>query len=242
MVLHKVMVMVMFKKIKMLVLVFVALALLVINSAFILGAGVNDYRPGWFRDWEGVYGEEGTQTGVAGNFWLSLNPFLDKYDVSPYANADVYGWYNKSFFSLANWEREVCLIDLSSDVRYVRNVVDDIVLDETNIYTTTLTVSATKQQGFNNSWLYEVSWYVMPYDEDLYYRVYLKKGDDKEYYAGKKGDDDEDFELVSQYVGASGYEAEYLDKVYDEVVLEYKDYGSDKVEEMVVSVVEKEVP
>jgi len=200
----------------------------------VVSASSEDYVPGWFESWDG------NQTGILYNFWHSLNPFIpEKSEIDPYDNADVYGWYNGSFFGLANWEREICLMDLSTDVRSIRNVVEDTSLDETNIYTTTITIAATKQLGFNNSRLYEVSWYIMPYNNDAYYRVYLKNGDDKNYLAGRKGDKDEDWSLVTKMVGDSGYYAGYLEKDYEKAVLEYRDPGSSTVNEMVVSITDK---
>jgi len=216
-------------------LVIIIVLLFMISCCFVIGVSVKDYKPGWFED----YG--GNQSGVLYNFWHSLNPFiLPKGKVNPYDNADIYGWYNDSFFGLAEWEREVCLIDLTTDVKNIRNVVAGDTENEWNIYTTTITVSATKEKGFNNSYLYEVSWYVFPYGNDALYRVYLKKGGgEKEYFAGRKGDDDSNWQSASRYAGDSGYDARYLDKEYEQVVLEYRDYGSSVVNEMVVSVVEK---
>jgi len=222
-----------FKKKLLLILVLIVL----VNVIFVFGATVDDYKPGWLKDYSA------NQSGILHNFWHSLNPFIpDKNQVDPYSNADVYGWYNNTFFGLANWEREVCLLDLSTDVRQIRNVVEDTTLGETTIYTTTLTVSATRERGFNNTWLYEVSWYIMPYIDDALYRVYLKKGIEKEYFEGKKGDDDDDFSEAYMQVGDSGYEARYMDIKYEQVILEYKNYGSDNIQEMVVSVVDKKTP
>jgi hypothetical protein len=218
------------------------LFLVLLSSFFVLGAKVDDYKPKWFTEQWG--GNQSREWGILNNFWVMLSPFAFSYygseEVDQSASADVYGWYNGTFFGLANWEREVCLIDLSTTVRNLRNTVDDYSIDQTNIYTTTITVSATKDLGFNNSRLYEVSWYIMPFNNDALYRVYLKKeGQENEYFAGKKGDKDEDWKSVTKLVGDAGYDARYLDKDYDKVVLEYRDYGSSVVNEMVVSVVEK---
>lgn len=214
--------------------VIAVLVLFMINCFFVIGISVKDYTPGWFKD----YG--GNQSGVLYNFWHSLNPFIPaKGEVHPYDNADVYGWYNGSFFGLAEWEREVCLIDLSTDVMNIRNVVAGDTDDEWNIYTTTVTVAATRQKSFNNSYLYEVSWYIFPYGNDALYRVYLKRGNKKEYFAGKPDAGDGNWETATQYVGDSGYDAAYFDEKYNKVVLEYRDYGSPAVNDMVVSVVEK---
>lgn len=215
-------------------LVVITVLLFMINCFLVIGVSVDDYRPGWFKD----YG--GNQSNVLHNFWYSLWPFIPpKGEINPYDNADVYGWYNDTFFGLANWEREVCLIGLTTDVMNIRNVVMEDIEEEWRIYTTTVTVSAIKQKGFNNTYLYSVSWYIMPYSNDALYRVYLKKDSDQEYFVGKKGTKDTDWEDVSRYVGDSGFDARYLKKEYDKVVLEYRDYGSTVVNEVIVSVVEK---
>jgi len=212
------------------------IGVMVLASCFLVaGASLEDYKPNWLTT-----GWEGNQTNILENFWYSLWPFATPTNqVNETDSADMYSWYNGSFFGLANWEREVCLIDLSTDVRNLRNVVEDTALDETNVYTTTITISATKDTVFNNTKLYEVSWYIVPYNNDAYYRVYLKKGDTKEYFVGKKGDQDDDWVLITRNEGASGYDVKYLDNDFEKAVLEYRDYGSDTVNEMSVSVVKK---
>nr|MCK4929882.1 hypothetical protein [Nanoarchaeota archaeon] len=154
--------------------------------------------------------------------------------------ADMYSWFNDTFFTVAEWEREVCLADLSTDVRNIRNVVLGTDAIE-NVYMTTVTITATKERGFNNTKLYEVSWYIVPYNIDALYRVYLKNGNDKEYFAGREGDDNNGWEGVSQYTGDSGYDARYLTNDYDTAVLEYREGGSAVVNEISMSVVNKTI-
>lgn len=224
-------------------IVLIGVMALIISCVFTLGlsdAEKKKYLPSWFGEsWESNWGDD--QANILQNFWLSLTPFADKGDVDPYADADVYGWYKDAWFGLANWEREVCLADLSSDVRSFRNAVEDSAVDSWSIYTTTVTVSATKGYGINDSYLYEVSWYIKPYGGDALYRVYLRKGNSKYYFAGKKGTGDDKWVTVSRYVGDANYKAQYLNMSYSEVVLEYRDAGSEAVDEFVVSVVDKDV-
>jgi len=210
--------------------------LILINIWLVSGASVDDYRPGWFKD----YG--GNQSNILHNFWASFWPFAYKEGVDPYDNADIYGWYNNTFFGLANWEREACLLNTGEEVRNIRDAIYDSILDESTVYTTTLSISATKEAGVNNTYLYEASWYVLPYGGDLYYKVYLMKDTDKEYFAGKKGDQDSSWELVEQYAGDSGYEAKYFEKDLEKAVLEYKDYGSDVINTLEVSIANKTAP
>jgi hypothetical protein len=208
--------------------------ILLMSCILVIGVSVNDYKPGWFESYEG------NQSGILYNFWHSLDPFaLPKGEVNPYDNADIYGWYNNTFFGLANWEREVCLVDLSPDVRNIRNVATDTALEQTNVYSTTITVSSAKQYFFNNTYLYEVSWYIMPFGSDALYRVYLKNNNDKEYFAGTSGNKDSNWVSASQFSGAAGYDARYTQNNFDKVVLEYRDAGSSAINEMVVSVVDK---
>jgi len=215
--------------------------LIIVGIVFILCLAISlaltkeDYMPGLFESWDD------NQSGVLYNFWHSLNPFISqKGDVNPYDNADVYGWYNNTFFGLYNWEREVCLIDLTSDVHNTRNVVTDSDLEQTNVYTTTLTIAATKAYALNRSYLYEVSWYIMPYGNDALYRVYLANESSKEYIKGLKGDADEKWVSVTKLIGAAGYEAKYIPNNFDKAVIEYRDAGSEVVNEMNVSVIDKD--
>jgi hypothetical protein len=216
--------------------------MVLLSSLYALGAKVDDYKPKWFS--ESWAGNQSRPWGILNNFWVLLSPFTSDYSgnekVDPYASADSYGWYNGTFFGLANWEREVCLIDLSSDVRNVRNAITDSDLEQTTVYTTTLTISATKEYAFNGSYLYEVSWYIMPYGDDALYRVYLANGSSKEYIKGLKGDADEKWATVTKLMGAAGYEAKYIQNNFDKAVIEYRDAGSEIVNEMSVSVVDKD--
>jgi hypothetical protein len=190
------------------------------------------YKPGWFESWEG------NQSGVLYNFWHSLDPFVPpKDDIAPTDNADVYGWYKDTFFGLANWEREVCLMDLTSDIRNVRDVITDT--DEISVYTTTITASAQRQMAFNNSYLYEVSWYIRPYSDDAEYKVYLEQGTTREYFEGKTGDASGAWKAVSKLSGDSGYEIRYLNSNFTNVVLSYRPVGSTQATNFSVSVVNK---
>lgn len=190
---------------------------LILLSGLVMATDKDDYKPGWFESWDEA------QTGVLSNFWHSLNPYASN-NLTMEDDADIYNWYNGTFFGLANWEREVCLLDLATDVRNVRG--SGSVDDRMDIYTTTLTVSALRTLYWNTSY-YEASWYIMPYTADMEYKVYLTDGgDDKEYLAGKAGDDTESFLEAIKQVGDSGYEAIYLTKDYKKVVLEYRMIGS----------------
>jgi len=201
------------------------------------------YTPGWFgENWEDD--NAGGGADILQNFWLSMTPKTES-SVDPFASADIYGWYNESWFGLANWEREVCLLDLSSGVRNIRNAVEDSSLENVNVYTTTITITATKDYGINDSYLYEVSWYIMPYGGDVKYRVYLQKGTKKYYVEGKKGDGDNKWTDASRYSGESDYWVNYLNLSYDNIILEYRDETgngeySDDVNVMNVSVVPKQ--
>src|SRR4030042_4813904 len=221
-------------------LIGILVMMLLVSSFPVWSSSKDDYMPKWWTEQWG--GNQSRPWGILHNFWVMLSPFSFDYygseEVNQYDSADIYGWDNGTFFGLANWEREGCLVDFSTQVEHIRNVVDDPILDSTTIYTATVTVSATKDYGFNNSRLFEVSWYIMPYGNDAIYRVYLKKdGAENEYFAGKKGDDDDDWKSVSRYVGDAKYDAKYLDIDYDKIVLEYRDYGSAVVNVRVVGVV-----
>ena len=190
---------------------------------------LDDYKPGFFEDYHG--GDPLT------NF---IDPWLLRWHGSSQEPADMYGWYEHTFFTIAEWEREVCLADLSTDIRNVRNVVTG--LDEIeNVYMTTVTVAATKMKLLDKTTLYEVSWYIAPYNVDALYRVYLEKGSDKEYFAGNEGDDDDDWEDASQYTGDSNYMARYLEKDYNAVVLEYREGASSSVYKIVSSIAVKKI-
>jgi|GEM_PF-3226846 len=210
---------------RIIVLLVMSVITSIMYASFVLPV---DNKPGFWEDYHG--GDP--LTNFIDPWLLRMHGFVEE-------PADMYGWYTNTFFTLAEWEREVCLADLSSEVRNIRNVVTDLE-GVSNVYMTTITVAATKQRGFNNSKLYEVSWYVAPYGGDALYRVYLRKGDKKEFFAGRKGDEEKDWIFVSQYVGDSGYDARYLEEDYDFVVLEYKQDGSEVVNEVSVSVTKKD--
>ncbi|MBN2458938.1 hypothetical protein JXB28_01520 [Candidatus Woesearchaeota archaeon] len=227
----------------------IALLLLLLLVSCFAAFAVNDedYIPKWLvEDWSG---DRNRDWGIANTLYNVFAPFAFDYqgreEVSPFASADVYGWYNGTFFGLADWEREVCLMDLTTDVQSIRNVATDSILGSVNVYTNTITVTATRDYGFNGSYLYEVSWYIMPYGANALYRVYLKKNNIKYYFAGKKGDADEKWVSVNRYSGDSKYIPKYLNNTYEQVVLEYRDElssgeYSQTVNELVVNVVDKQ--
>jgi hypothetical protein len=126
-------------------------------------------------------------------------------------------------------------------VQSVRNVVEDSMAGSVNVYTTTITVSATRDYGFNGSFLYEVAYYIMPYNTNALLRVYVKKDSVKYYFVGKKGDADDKWKTITKYTGDSDYLPKYLNKTYEQVVLEYRDVGSTEVNEMIVNITDKQV-
>jgi len=152
---------------------------------------------------------------ILNNFWLTVNPFASASGVDPAESADIFGWYNGTFFGLAQWERDVCLLDLSADVRSNR---DEFMSAEGQryAYTTTVTASANKVR-YGNVTYYEASWYIMPFDADAHYVVYLDDGKSKLYLKGT----DREFVPVRKLVGANGYDVKYADTDYSKIVLKY---------------------
>jgi len=225
-------------KIILIMIVLVLSSLLVASAP----ATIDDYRPAWLI---GSY--EGSETGASSmlyNFWHSFWPFYSygKEQPNPGDSADMYGWYNRTFFGLANWEREVCMIDLSSDIRNVRNAVYNYETDREQVYMTTITVSSTKESSLNDTILYEISWYFVPYGHGAYYRLYITDlFDQKHYIVGKEGDELTDWINVNVNNVASNYWANYLQVNYDKAVLEYK-YSSDgSINEFAVTIANKTV-
>ena len=215
---------------------------LVLSSSLVISAPatLDDYRPGWL----GLRTYEGMERGIFYNFWHSFWPFYSygKEQPNPGDSADMYGWYNRTFFGLANWEREVCMIDLSSDVRNVRNSVYNYETEREQVYMTTITVSATKQSSLNDTILYEVSWYFTPYMDNAYYRLYITDLlNERNYIIGKEGNELTDWINVNVNNVASNYWANYLQVNYDKAVLEYK-YSSDgSINEFAVTIANKTV-
>lgn len=216
------------------------LVLLVLTPLLTAGAPatIDDYRPHWIGE---TY--EGMRTGMLYNFWHSFWPFYSYGKEQPpnEQNADIYGWYNHTNFGLANWEREVCMIDLSSEVRNVRNVVYNYETESERVYTTTVTVSATRELNFDGNYTYEASWYLVPYSSDAYYRIYFLQENDKFYIKGKDGDEIENWERVAENKYASGYYANYLQPFYEKAVLEYKYSSSGSVNEFLATIANKTV-
>jgi len=207
--------------------------LLLLSCSFASAGSYDKFKPRFYEDYESGSG------GVLADFFHSLNPFdSSKYIPEGEDNADIYGWYNGTFFGLAKWELEACLVDLSPETENIRS---DASLSEDSgaLYVTTLTLAAKKYVSYDEKFYYEVSWYIMPYGTDIEYKVYLKKGSSKLYIVGKEGSGDDSYEEVSRYVGDTGYEVkEDVDVEYDEAVLEYVDLDSGTThDEFVVPIV-----
>ena len=194
-------------------LILTALAI-VITAAFASAEADDRYAPRIYESWDSARGNMLT------NFWDGVN-FFSSGKLDPNEDADTYGWYKGTFFGLAGWEKEICLADLSTDVRNVRDVVSNSE-GETEVYTTTITASAVKSLGWNTS-LYEASWYVASYGEGeqgLRYRLYLEGDKGSEFIKGKAGNESGAFESAGR--SSSGYEVRYLLGKFDRIVLEYK--------------------
>lgn len=187
----------------------------IVLSISAYAASPDDYKPNWYQSWEG------TRSGVLGSFWDQINFWnIDEgYDLKQ--SADYLGWYKGTTFDVQNWEREVCLMDLSSDVRNIRSSSKE---SSSKIYTTTVSVSAKKSLSYGTSYLYEVSYYIRPYDSAATYKVYLfntANSQEKYYLAGTKSTT----KNVAAGKSQGGYEAKYIDAVYDKVVIEFTENG-----------------
>jgi hypothetical protein len=194
-------------------------------STLVLADSKSDYAPSWYDSPSGK--------NILHNFIDTLNPFSGSDANSMQNSADIYGWYNGTFFTVYEWERQVCSMDLSSTVT---NLKDSITNSEDleQFYTTTLSVSAVRTEMWNTTY-YEVSWYVMPYTSDsVSYNVYLTDGSNKEYFAGNSADS---FKTASRQSGDSGYTVKYLSSLYDKVIMEYKFPDSDELLSLESSVV-----
>jgi hypothetical protein len=191
----------------------IAAALLILSSMFVMADdSLDKYKPSF---WKGESWD--TEGSVFTNFWRNLNPFDDNKVTS---TADIYNWYNGTAFGLADWESEVCSIQLSTDVRSFRDTATSEE-NKKNIYTTTITATAIKTTYYNFSY-YEASWYVMPYSQDLSYRLYLTDGSKKDYIIGKDGNTSASFVNVNQLSGTNGYDAKELAANHTKIILEYK--------------------
>jgi hypothetical protein len=192
---------------KKLIWITVCLMLVLAPACFAVDDAI--YTPSWYQAWDG------TQKNILTTFWDNINPFYTPVeDADPYDNADVYGWYEGTFFGLSNWEREICLMDLTTEVANVRSSATSE--DEVEIYTTTLTVAAKKTSLYNTT-LYEVSWYIRPDGASAQYRVFLNNGISKEYFAGSASSF-----ASAPLSGQSGYVPKYINANFTEVTLEYK--------------------
>lgn len=208
--------------------------MMIIGCGLVSAGSYDKFKPKFYEDYESAKGR-----GVLSDFSYSLNPFdTSKYIPEEKNNADIYGWYNKTFFGLAKWELEACLVDLSPETENIKSDAS-FPEDASSLYVTTLTLAAKKFISYDEKFYYETSWYIMPYGTDIEYKVYLRKGSSKSYIVGKEGSDDDSYVAVSKYVGDTGYEVkDGLTVDYDEAVLEYVDIDSGTThDEFVVPVV-----
>ncbi|MFH0870861.1 MAG: hypothetical protein V1866_07470 [archaeon] len=199
----------------------IVFAIFVLLSCSLASAGSYDkFKPKFYEDYE-------SRGGLLDDFGHSLNPFdTSKYIPEGGDNADIYGWYNGTFFGLAAWELEACLVDLSPETE---NIKSDASLSEDSdaFYVTTISLASKKMISYDEKFYFEVSWYIMPYGTDILYKVYLKKGSSKLYIVGEQGSGDDSYVEVSKYVGDAGYELkEDITVEYNEAVLEYIDLDS----------------
>ncbi len=125
---------------------------------------------------------------------------------------------------------------LSTEVRKIRDSSMSLtnLVNPNSVYTTTVTLSGTKEKYNSSSWLYEISWYIMPYNDDLSYRVFMAPGSSDRFYPpnGK-----EDWRKSEQYTGSSGYEAFYSTTEYKKFTMEYNE--TDQTKSVSVTIAKK---
>jgi hypothetical protein len=194
-----------------------------ISSSFVIAAAAE--KPSFGK----TFGKSFTDSLTS---WI---PFVNTPDFSG-GVGDIYGWYNNTFLQIEEWEVTVCMSKLSTEVRKLRDSSLSLtsLSNDDSVYTTTVTLSGTKTRYNASSWLYEVSWYVMPYNDDVPYRVFLVSGSDDRFYPPN---DNEDWEESEKYVGSSGYEPFYSSTEYTKFILEYKE--SDEIKPIPVTIAEK---
>ena len=178
------------------------LIIIILSSTMVLGYEPED-RPNIIKRALQSWGNSLTH-------WL---PFVDRESDQ---DADIYDWYNDTFFTLDRWEMDVCLMDLSTNVREFRDSTNSytFVYDD-NLYTTTISLSAKREYFNETEWLYKLSWYLMPYRFDLPYRVYLVDDERNIFYPPN---DDDAWMTAVVYSGDSGYEAFYSPRSFAQAV------------------------
>ncbi|MBN2052008.1 hypothetical protein JW756_00720 [Candidatus Woesearchaeota archaeon] len=166
----------------------------------------------------------------ASNWW----PF-DKSRVYDGGPADIYNWYNGTFFTLEPWEMAACLLDFTTDVRELSDSTFNIGTGDDYVYDTTMTINAKKQPYNATESLYKVSWYILPYDMNFPYRVYFIDNDDKDFFIPN---DNKVWRTATMGIGDSGYEAFYSSKKFVRAGIEYNDTDTKRFE---VSIGEEKV-
>ena len=111
-------------------------------------------------------------------------------------------------------------MDLSTNVRQIRDSTTDFSFDTSDVYMTTITLASTKEKFNETEWLYEVSWYIMPYTADIPYRVYLMDANGGNFSVPNNNNE---WFTAQRYVGSSGYEAFYSSSKFTQAVLEYNE-------------------
>ena len=127
----------------------------------------------------------------------------------PYKDMD----FNKDFWQpIQPWEYDVCRSGLSTQLNPKQNQLSI----GGSIYNTTITVTANQFYApENNSYLYEVSWYVHPFGETGgYYTINLMGIGIDDVFIQKTG--------AGQRRGSQGYNAFYSSKNYTKVKLVYE--------------------
>jgi len=181
-------------------------------------------------------GRPGFLKRIGQSWGSSLTSWIPFFGGAEEGEGDIYNWYNDTFFTLEKWEIDVCLVDLSTNVREFRDSTTTYGFGyEDNIYTTTLTLAATKKKFNETEWLYKISWYLMPYNFDIPYRVYLVDDQGNLFFPPNN---DEDWIDAPRYTGKSGFETFYSNIIYKQAVLEYNETTH---KEFKVDIVEKEV-
>lgn len=125
-----------------------------------------------------------------------------------YINMD----FTKDFWQpIEPWEYQVCSQGLSTELNQKENQVDI----GGSIYNTTITVTANQfVPAGNNSYLYEISWYIHPFGETGdYYTINLVGPGVDDVFKPKTG--------AGQRRGDMGYETFYATKNYTQVKLVY---------------------
>lgn len=149
------------------------------------------------------------QIKIGANAKFNVHSLWTPSDSGSYSNMD----FSKDFWlPIEPWEYEVCRYGLSTQLTPQKNQAGI----GGSVYNTTITVTASQFYApGNNSYLYEVSWYVHPSGETGgYYTINLIGSGIDDIFIQKTG--------AGQRRGSQGYNAFYSSKNYTKVKLTYE--------------------